>query len=115
VEKSKEPSTSSITIVQLKNLMQEQSSLIILDVRRAPAFEKNPVLIKGAQRVPPETVTSWAQAREFKDSKIIVYCVYGHEVSQGAVQTLRQLGQDAFFVEGGLAAWEQCGGAVSDA
>jgi thiosulfate sulfurtransferase len=110
METSKALSAFSITAAQLQNFLQDQSNLIILDVRRAPAFEKNPVLIKGAQRVLPESVASWATAKEFKDATVIAYCVYGHEVSQGATQTLRELGLNAYFLEGGLVGWEQSGG-----
>jgi thiosulfate sulfurtransferase len=110
---SKQSSALTLTVGQLKKLLQDQPKLIVLDVRKAPAFEKNPVLIVGAQRVPPESVTSWAAANEFKDSTVIAYCVYGHEVSQGAAQTLRDLGVNAFFLEGGLVGWQESGGTVS--
>jgi thiosulfate sulfurtransferase len=113
METSKDQTASSVTVAQLKKLLQEKSNLMILDVRRVPAFEKNPVLITGARRTPPESVSLWATETEFLNATVVAYCVYGHEVSQGAAQTLRELGVNAFFLEGGLVGWQESGGAVS--
>jgi thiosulfate sulfurtransferase len=113
MEMSKDQTASSVTVAQLKKLLQENSNLMILDVRRAPAFEKNPVLITSARRTTPDSVSLWAAETEFLNATVVAYCVYGHEVSQGAAQTLRKLGVNAFFLEGGLVEWQESGGAVS--
>ncbi len=83
----------------------------ILDVRRAPAFEKNPVLLPGALRVPPDTLGAWAaSATAARSVPVVVYCVYGHEVSQSAATELQGLGFAARFLQGGLSEWQASGG-----
>ena len=44
-----------------------------------------------------------------KDTPIVVYCVHGHEVSQSAARTLRDLGFKAQYLEGGIATWMGAG------
>ena len=83
----------------------------ILDVRRAPAFEKNPVLLPGAVRVPPDTLGAWAAGSTADRSvPLVVYCVYGHEVSQGAAAELSALGFDVRYLAGGISEWQSVGG-----
>jgi Fe-Mn family superoxide dismutase len=36
------------------------------------------------------------------DRKVIVYCVYGHEVGRAAALRLRARGVDAHFLRGGI-------------
>jgi len=43
---------------------------------------------------------------------VVVYCAYGHEISQGLVAALRAMGADARQLEGGIAAWREAGLAV---
>jgi rhodanese-related sulfurtransferase len=40
---------------------------------------------------------------------MVVYCVHGHEVSQSAARTLRELGFKAQYLEGGIATWTEAG------
>jgi thiosulfate sulfurtransferase len=46
---------------------------------------------------------------------VVVYCVYGHEVSQGIADHLRAHGFAAARLEGGIEAWKAAGGTVADA
>ena len=98
----------SIGIAQLAARIAEGRPLKILDVRRAPAFEKNPVLIPGAERMLPDQTDEWCR-RNSTAVPVVAYCVYGHEVSQGAAAALRALGFDAAFLEGGISEWQSQG------
>jgi thiosulfate sulfurtransferase len=84
----------------------------LLDVRRRPAFEADPRMISGAVWRDPHRVDAWA-AELMPGAPVVVYCVHGHEVSNGVVDRLRDLGFDAALVEGGIEAWRAAGGAVA--
>jgi thiosulfate sulfurtransferase len=79
---------------------------IVVDVRRAPAFDADVRMIVSAIRCSPDEITAWQ--RERTDGRpVVVYCVHGHEVSKGAAETLRGLGTDARYLAGGIRAWTQ--------
>lgn len=98
----------SITVKELAKWLAIGRPVQLLDVRRAPAFEKNPKTIRGAERVLPESVQLWSTEREIT-IPIVAYCVYGHEVSQGAVAELIMKGLNASFLVGGITEWERQG------
>ena len=77
---------------------------LVLDVRRAPAFEKAESLIASAMRRAPDDVQTW-QRRLPANRPVVAYCVHGHEVSQGVAATLRAAGIDATYLEGGIETW----------
>lgn len=81
---------------------------LIVDVRRQPAFAADDGLIVGAVRRLPDAVASWAGALA-PGRPVVVYCVHGHEVSQGVAAALRAAGRPAVFLEGGIAAWRDRG------
>ena len=45
---------------------------------------------------------------------LVVYCMFGFQVSQQATSKLRQLGYDARLLSGGVAAWRATGNKVAD-
>jgi len=81
---------------------------LILDVRKAPAFEAARRFIAGALRVAPDQVAQ-AGACLPRGRLVVAYCVHGHEISQRAVLALRQAGVAAECLEGGFSAWEEAG------
>ena len=83
----------------------------LLDVRRRPAFEADPHMIPGAVWRDPHRVDAWA-AELVPGTSVVVYCVHGHEVSNGVVDRLRALGFDAALLGGGIEAWKAAGSAV---
>lgn len=97
-----------VTASTLAGRLGHGEAPLVIDVRKAPAFDKATRVISGALRCPPERVSA-ATAWLPRDREIVVYCVHGHEVSQGAAQTLRQAGFNAGFLEGGVARWEEAG------
>lgn len=77
------------------------ASADVIDVRRAAVFEKSPVTIPGAKWRDPAQVAQWS--RELAPGrKVIVYCVYGHEVGRATALRLRAAGIDARFLRGGI-------------
>ena len=81
---------------------------LVIDVRRPDAYDGDDALIAGAIRRPPETVAQWQSALP-AGQHVVVYCVHGHEVSQGAAATLRAAGIDAAYLAGGIARWRELG------
>jgi thiosulfate sulfurtransferase len=101
--------SESVKVVTLRALLATSNPPMLIDVRRLPAFTQNPKLIPNAVRRLPEEVDSWATELQPK-REVIVYCVYGHQVSQGVVSRLIQLGINARFLEGGIEQWKTEGG-----
>ena len=81
---------------------------ILIDVRRAAAFDADERMLIAALRCDPADVARWgAQLRV--DKPIVVYCVHGQEVSQQTAIALRGIGLDARYLEGGIARWAELG------
>ncbi len=85
---------------------------VLLDVRRAGAFEQAADIIPGARWCDPAHVGTWAQELSV-GQKVIVYCVAGHEMSRGTALRLRAAGFDAEFLGGGIDGWKAAGRPLS--
>lgn len=81
---------------------------VVLDVRRGAARDRDPVRLLGARWRDPGTVAAWGIEVE-ATLPVVVYCVHGHEVSQGVARVLCERGCDARFLQGGLEAWKALG------
>lgn len=101
----------SVSVPALRALLSSQQPPIILDVRRAQAFEESPEVIPGATRHLPESVDSWVEELP-PHCEVVAYCVLGQQVSQGVVARLEQRGIKASFLEGGIEQWRADGGAL---
>ncbi len=73
---------------------------LVLDVRRKPRFDESPRLLACAHRCTPEEVTAFAASHTPR--AVLVYCVYGHNVSEEAVTALLAAGWQAHRVAGGI-------------
>ena len=73
---------------------------LILDVRRTERFDPSPSLLPSAVHVAPQDVAGWSRDR--LPQSAVVYCVYGHGVSQSAAARLREAGWDAHYLLGGI-------------
>jgi superoxide dismutase, Fe-Mn family len=80
----------------------------VLDVRRAGVFAQAPNMLPGASWRDPAHVGQWAHELP-KDSAVLVYCVYGHEVGRSTALRLRAAGVNARFLEGGIDGWLAAG------
>ncbi len=94
------PSVFSISPSAFNARLGRADAPMVLDVRRQPRFDDSPRLLATAVRCQPEDVA--ALAASMAPRPVLVYCVYGHNVSEEAVAALRAAGWDAFALAGGL-------------
>ena len=102
----------AISAASLRQSLASARPPLVIDVRKGPTFLGAPDLIRGALRRDPLRVADWGKTLP-GDSDVVVYCVHGHEVSQGAAQALRAALPQALgarYLEGGIEAWRQSGG-----
>ena len=105
------PVPDSITLAELNALRGKVLPPIVIDVRREEAYAKDESVIAGALRRAPESVELWAAVLE-PGREVVVYCVHGHQASQGTASRLKALGRSARYLEGGIEAWRAAAGAV---
>ena len=101
--------------IKVKDLAEQLAAtrdITLLDVRRKADFDQWPRKIKGARWFDPEAVAEWLDAVP-RDRDVVVYCVKGGSVSQSVTEKLAGQGCRARFLEGGIKAWHEDGGAVS--
>jgi rhodanese-related sulfurtransferase len=104
--------TTSISYPDLEAALRGPTPPILIDVRREPAFLASSDMAAGALRRVPDEAGAWCGALP-RANQVVVYCVHGHEVSQGVARTLRERGINALFLEGGLEeGWRTGGGAI---
>jgi rhodanese-related sulfurtransferase len=101
----------AISSAELRTALGEHKGTIVLDVRRGPAYRESGETLAGALRRDPVAVGDWSKTLP-RSSSVVVYCVHGHEVSQGVAKALEGQGIKAHYLEGGIAAWKEKAGAV---
>ena len=89
-----------ISPAELAARMGSPDAPLLLDVRRHARFADSNHLLANAQWCAPDALAS--VATDHPPREVVVYCVYGHEVSQQAADTLRQAGWQARFLSGGF-------------
>ncbi|MGQ0711960.1 MAG: rhodanese-like domain-containing protein [Rhodoferax sp.] len=100
--------SASITPQTLHAQLAGPTPPLLLDVRRHSARQGNPAQIGNAPWHDPALWLDW------KDQigtarPVVLYCAHGHEIGQGLCATLRAMGVDARYLEGGLSAWQAAG------
>jgi rhodanese-related sulfurtransferase len=83
----------------------------LLDVRRAAKRMADADEIPDGRWLDPALWLDWKDGVP-TDRPAILYCAFGHEISQGLTAALRALGVDARQLDGGIAAWRDAGHAV---
>ena len=96
----------SITAAHLAARLGRGGQPLILDVRKAPAFDAAVRLAAGALRVVPDALPQAIPSLP-RSGEVVVYCVHGHEVSQNAARQLCDAGLNARFLEGGITHWQE--------
>ena len=86
---------------------------LVFDVRRAGVFENARTMIPGARWCDPAQVPTWATELP-ADRELLVYCVYGHEVSRVTALRLKAAGLKARYLVGGIDAWQAAGRPLVD-
>ena len=92
--------TLAISFSELKATIRNAQPPLVIDVRKRTTFDAATDMIAGALRRDPEKVSSWATELPGA-STVAVYCVHGHEVSQGVTKALVERGIVARYLEGG--------------
>jgi rhodanese-related sulfurtransferase len=93
-------SVPSISPQQLAARMGRADAPLLLDVRREAKFAESPYRLAGALRCRPEQVAAYARSQPPRE--VVVYCVYGHNVSADAASELLAAGWDAQVLAGGI-------------
>jgi rhodanese-related sulfurtransferase len=96
----------SISVASLRQALASGQPPLVIDVRRNERYLEATDRIRGALRRDPAHVDEW-RATLPEGADVVVYCVYGHEVSQGVAKAL-----GARFLEGGIEAWRAAGGGL---
>ncbi len=90
----------SITPAALRDALGRANAPLVLDVRREPKFASSPRIVAGGVRCTPEAVEAFA--RQHPARNVVVYCVYGHNVSADATAQLNAAGWQARALAGGI-------------
>jgi rhodanese-related sulfurtransferase len=98
----------SITPTELYEQLGTACAPIVLDVRRSADIGADDRTIVSARRRDPEDIARWAKDLP-AGASVVVHCVHGRQVSQGAAAMLRERGLDARYLEGGIAGWREIG------
>jgi Fe-Mn family superoxide dismutase len=87
---------------------EDASAAVVLDVRRAGAFQQAESMVPQARWLDPAAVGQWAGELPSERS-FVVYCVYGHEVGRATALRMRAAGLDARYLRGGIDGWQRAG------
>jgi rhodanese-related sulfurtransferase len=91
---------ASLTPAALQQALRSSEPPLVIDVRKPPTFLAATDMIRGALRRDPAAVESWRRTLPAA-TPVVVYCVHGHEVSQGVAKAL-----GARYLEGGIEHWD---------
>ncbi|WP_119461361.1 Fe-Mn family superoxide dismutase [Rhodospirillaceae bacterium SYSU D60014] len=89
---------------RLREKLERGENVVVLDLCLAEDLAKRSDMVPGALIRAPERIGEWADELP-RDRPVVVYCIYGFQVSGDAVAELRRRGVDARILAGGIAAW----------
>ena len=96
----------SISAQALYHRLGTAAAPLVIDVRRAAAFDADDRMLIAAVRREPGDVGHWGKDLR-PDQPVVVYCVHGEEVSQQTAVALRGIGLDAAYLEHGITGWAE--------
>jgi rhodanese-related sulfurtransferase len=105
--------SASISFSDIASTRASPEPPLVIDVRRRDAFLGAADMAAGALRRDPEAVSRWAKSLP-RANMVVVYCVHGHQVSQGVAQALSDQGLRAYYLSGGLEEGWRTGGGPLD-
>jgi rhodanese-related sulfurtransferase len=105
---------SVITAAALHQALQGPQPPVLVDVRRIQARVASGQALAGALWSDPALWLSWKDELAALQTQLVLYCVHGHEISQGLTAALRAMGCQVQHLQGGLAAWQAAGLPVAD-
>ena len=97
-----------ISVIELNRLVNTDAMPAVIDVRKRAAFETATAMLPTARWRDHAEVDRW-MAELDRAAPVVLYCVHGLEVSQGAAAELRRRGYDARVLTGGIEAWREAG------
>ena len=103
---------NSIEQSELETLLKFNADVIIVDVRKKHAIEKEPAMIQGAVWQDYQDVPAWSNSLK-PNIVVVCYCVHGHAVSQSAMVNLRKAGIEAYYLRGGMLEWQARSGPLT--
>jgi superoxide dismutase, Fe-Mn family len=86
----------------------DAASSLLIDVRRAAAYQQADARLPGASWRDPADVDTWCASLP-PGREVIVYCAHGQEVGRGTALRLRAAGIAARFLRGGFEGWRSAG------
>jgi rhodanese-related sulfurtransferase len=86
---------------------------VLLDVRNAKDYATSPKRIPGALKLDAEVIGKWATMLP-PEREVIVYCQHGKRLSTLAVEALLARGYKARRLAGGLDAWLEARGPLTE-
>ena len=97
----------NITAQEVKQLLNEKSDVVLLDVRTKAEYTGALGHIDSSILIPVQELSARnSELLPYKDKRIIVYCRSGNR-SQLAVKILMEQGYDAVNMLGGMRAWNK--------
>ena len=109
IHNHQENDMSDIHVNELALWRQAGFGHVLIDVRRDIKRAAEADEISGGQWHNPATWLEWkdAVAATAPGQPVVVYCAYGHELSQALAACLRALGRDARHLVGGIEEWRK--------
>jgi rhodanese-related sulfurtransferase len=99
---------AAISTEALQQALAQPYPPLVIDVRREAAFLESGEMIAGAIYRDPAQLAQWALQLP-AGAHVVVHCVHGHQVSQGAAQALVEHGFECHYLEGGIGHWTEEG------
>jgi Fe-Mn family superoxide dismutase len=98
-----------ITVAELRSEITREAEITLVDVCLTEDLARRSDMLPGARFVVPEAIDEWANALP-RDKAIVVYCLFGFQVSGEATAELRRHGLQARSLAGGITAWRAMAG-----
>lgn len=95
---------TAISARELVDAINSANAPQVIDVRRQPAFGASDHMVVSATWRNPENIEQWICELDFSRG-VVVYCVHGHQVSQGCAARLEKAGFRAAYLDGGIEQW----------
>jgi rhodanese-related sulfurtransferase len=98
----------SVSAASLYERIGTAAAPLVVDVRRAAAFDAGERMLVAAVRRDPAEIGDWGRRLQ-RGQSVVVYCAHGQEVSRDTAASLRGIGVDGCFLEHGIAGWAERG------
>jgi rhodanese-related sulfurtransferase len=97
--------TASVSVTEAHTMMQNDSAVVVLDVRMPAEFTGDLGHVQNSILLPVQELTQrMGELEKFKGKKILVMCRSGRRSGIAAAE-LNENGYNAFNIEGGMVAW----------